>query len=407
MTTELDKLLTQQQPPNTKRYKYSNYNFPVPTQKVREIKALTPEQEAAMQPWAEMKIAEAVSIEPVDHTVFEENVAKCYKFAGFEAPPVYWLPSPWAGAIAISLLQNEGFLNELILACGRSKPLSRAGKKPGLASTKSFQEALGVVFSFLREHGVTVNNTRLEANQFSKLKASTFDKLNFSKAFPKAKVDVNAWTGYFGGYFWAGWPAYERFFAEICGLELEGDFTQRGEACALACANSGWFWVYDEICIATEKHTLLKRDAQHRLHSEHGPAIQWADGFGVSCLQGVVIPPEWTEQPKGANIDVRLGLTWENVEQRRVLREMLGWARILEAYPCKTLDKHKDPEVGELIELDLGDDDGRPARFLKAQCGTGRTIVERVDPLWGNDVMSVQEKRWGVEKGGYQLEERT
>jgi hypothetical protein len=396
-----------QQVTQTKKYKYSDYAFPAPTEKVREIKSLTPEQEAAMQPWAEMKIAEAVSTDPVNHAIFEENVAKCYRFAGFEPPPVYWLASPWAGAIAISLLQNETFLNELLSATGRKKPLSRAGKIPGLCNTQPFVSAFEVVCRFLKEHGVTVNNSRLEAAQFSDLDVSAFSKMNYSKAFPKGRIDVNAWTGYFGGYFWAGWPAYERFFAEVCGLELEGDFTQRGEACALACANSGWFWVYDEICIATEKHVSLKRDAQHRLHSEHGPAISWADGFGVSCLQGVVIPPEWTARPKGEGIDVRLGLTWENVEQRRVLREMLGWQRILEAYPVKVIDKHEDPQVGSLLELDLGDDDGRPARFLQAQCGTGRTIVERVDPLWGNSVMSVQEKRWGVEPGGYSLEVRT
>lgn len=389
---------------NTKKYKYSDYDFPVPQTKVREVKALTPEQEAALTPWAEMKIAAAVSTDPVDHAIFEENVAKCYKFSGFEAPPVYWVPSPWSGAIAISLLQDKAFLSELQSALGRQKPLKNPGKIPALCNSQSFVAAFQLVCDFLREHGVSLDDQRM---LFKGLDVSAFSRMNYKKAFPQGKVAVDNWTGYFGGYFWAGWPAYERFFAEICGLELEGDFTQRGEACALACANSGWFWVYDEICIASEKHTLIKRNAQNRLHSEHGPAIAWSDGFGVACLQGQVIPPEWVEQPKGANIDPKVALTWENVEERRVLREMIGWQRILEAFPTKVVDKHEDPEIGELLELDLGDDDGRPARFLKAQCGTGRTIVERCDPTWGDNVLTVQEKRWGVQPGGYQLEERT
>lgn len=389
---------------NTKKYKYSDYDFPVPQTKVREVKALTPEQEAALTPWAEMKIAAAVSTDPVDHAIFEENVAKCYKFSGFEVPPVYWVPSPWSGAIAISLLQDKAFLSELQSALGRQKPLKNPGKIPALCNSQSFVAAFQLVCDFLREHGVSLDDQRM---LFKGLDVSAFSRMNYKKAFPQGKVAVDNWTGYFGGYFWAGWPAYERFFAEICGLELEGDFTQRGEACALACANSGWFWVYDEICIASEKHTLIKRNAQNRLHSEHGPAIAWSDGFGVACLQGQVIPPEWVEQPKGANIDPKVALTWENVEERRVLREMIGWQRILEAFPTKVVDKHEDPEIGELLELDLGDDDGRPARFLKAQCGTGRTIVERCDPTWGDNVLTVQEKRWGVQPGGYQLEERT
>ena len=67
-----------------------------------------------------------------------------------------------------------------------------------------------------------------------------------------------------------------------------------------------------------------------------------------------------------------------NLERRRAACEIVGWARILDELNGKTIDKDDDPEIGELIEVNLPDA-GRE-RFLRVRCGTGRDFAIPVPP---------------------------
>jgi hypothetical protein len=71
-------------------------------------------------------------------------------------------------------------------------------------------------------------------------------------------------------------------------------------------------------------------------------------------------------------------LTWENMEQRRAACEILGWATILKQLDGRTINKDADPQVGELIEVEIPEV-GRE-RFLKVLCGTGREFALPVPP---------------------------
>jgi len=141
-----------------------------------------------------------------------------------------------------------------------------------------------------------------------------------------------------------------------------------------------------------------------RLHCETGAAVEFRDGFGVYALHGVVVPREWIEQRD--TIDPRLALTHPNVEQRRLLRELLGWKRVLDAVGSTVIDRDADPEIGTLLECELGDDDGTKARFLLMRCGTGREFVERVSPEC-TTAIEAQNWRWQLKPGTYTLEIRT
>ena len=64
----------------------------------------------------------------------------------------------------------------------------------------------------------------------------------------------------------------------------------------------------------------------------------------------------------------------ENTELRRIACEMRGWHNILPMLPkSRMLDKHPNPQVGELWEAELPDH-GMEG-FLKVVCGTGRIFV--------------------------------
>lgn len=206
-----------------------------------------------------------------------------------------------------------------------------------------------------------------------------------------------------GGQFWAPWVAYERFFADVCGLELPDTYSQRGKALARLVKSCGWVWTHKQFAIATDRPMAISLQ-NGRLHDPQGPAIEFRDRWGFYALQGVVVPSDWIEHKD--KLDPTLALTHPNVEQRRVLREWLGWQRVLDAVGgVRVVDEDRDPEIGSLLEVELRDED-EDARFLRMRCGTGRTLIERVHPGC-RTALEAQEWRLGLNPGEYAPEERT
>jgi hypothetical protein len=73
-----------------------------------------------------------------------------------------------------------------------------------------------------------------------------------------------------------------------------------------------------------------------------------------------------------------MAITWENVEQRRCIAEIVGWHNVLDKLNAKQIDQDDDPQIGQLLEVDIPDV-GRE-RFLKVECGTKRTFALPVPP---------------------------
>ena len=70
-------------------------------------------------------------------------------------------------------------------------------------------------------------------------------------------------------------------------------------------------------------------------------------------------------------------MKWSDLEQRRAACAIVGWHNILDQLNAVTIDANT-PEIGELLEVDIPDI-GRE-KFLKVQCGTGRTFALPVPP---------------------------
>jgi len=71
----------------------------------------------------------------------------------------------------------------------------------------------------------------------------------------------------------------------------------------------------------------LRRDAQHRLHCEDGPAIAYRDGWAVYAWHGLRIPSDFVE--KRSEITVDRIRSERNAEFRRVLSDLYGRERFL------------------------------------------------------------------------------
>ena len=96
-----------------------------------------------------------------------------------------------------------------------------------------------------------------------------------------------------------------------------------------------------------------------RLHCETGPAVSYSDEFSVYAWHGIPIPHQWIDNKPSAEeaLDVR------NDEQRRAACEILGWDTILGDLSPTIIDKDDDPQIGELLEVELPQDG--MTRFLR------------------------------------------
>ena len=165
----------------------------------------------------------------------------------------------------------------------------------------------------------------------------------------------------------------------------------------------GWVYPFKDFCILTDRPERIIFDEEPRLHCEDGPAILYRDGYALFSWRGQRIPSKWITDPD--TITPEIALTWENIEQRRAACEILGWGKILDQLNAITIDKDGDPQIGELVEVDIPEI-GRE-RFLRVECGTKREFVLPVPP----DMMTaIQANSWtyGIDQNVLQqLEVRT
>lgn len=198
------------------------------------------------------------------------------------------------------------------------------------------------------------------------------------------------WGNHFLSYYQAPWCSFESFLHQICGLQLEGDLTQRAESLrntTLACC--GWYPSSRFAMVCNRPEHIDREDG--RLHSSTRLAIQWRDGWGLAFWRGIRIPNEWVlRKPPTAK---RL-LSWESIEQRRAGFELIGWDKLMEELDFKVLDSHPNPEIGVLLEVDLPGS-GRE-KFIKVLCGTGRQFILPV-PLECSTALEAQAWSYGLD----------
>lgn len=177
--------------------------------------------------------------------------------------------------------------------------------------------------------------------------------------------------------------AWWRFYVDECGVELSAGTRARLDTwCSLVESCGGVCWGRD-VAVIVDRPAAIRRDQDGRLHSTTTLAVEYRDGWGVAAVRGTRVPNEWVLQP----LDPRTVLTEPNVERRMAAATIVGWDAVLRSVDARVIDRDPDPMFGELLEADLPDSPGQ--RFLRAQCGTGRTVV----------VLASRDARTAVEAG--------
>lgn len=197
------------------------------------------------------------------------------------------------------------------------------------------------------------------------------------------------------------WSAFYKFGAEI-GVKYSPETAERLELWADLAQSCSWWWPYKGICVLSERPKVVSWDERARLHSPTGPALEYRDGYRLHMWHGTAVPESWITAPD--KLDAQTALTWQNVEQRRAAAEIIGWRRVLEQLSPKVIDVDSDPEIGELLEVELPD--AGKARFLKVRCGTGRDFVLSV-PREMKTALQANAWTYDLKPTQYKLEVRT
>ena len=86
--------------------------------------------------------------------------------------------------------------------------------------------------------------------------------------------------------------------------------------------SAGWAIPHENICWVSERHNILERDSQGRLHSITGPACAYPDGWGIYAVHGVRVPADIIEDR--ASITLTRIANEQNSEVRRVMIDLYG-----------------------------------------------------------------------------------
>lgn len=225
-----------------------------------------------------------------------------------------------------------------------------------------------------------------EPTQFYKAK-SPMDAIRIIKELDPSKDNITIFNEMDFGNHNANWIGFYEYFRNVLNIEeckkLDGHVD-------LAHA-SGWTSFYEDVVVFQDRPSLIKMDDQNRVHSENGPCIQYSDGLSFYCWHGTAIPAEWIEDRE--SLTAKIAITWENIEQRRCACEIIGWAKILEELNAKVIDTDADPEIGQLVEVDIPDI-GKE-KFLRVVCGTGRLFALPVPPEM-TTALEAQSWSWGL-----------
>ncbi len=147
----------------------------------------------------------------------------------------------------------------------------------------------------------------------------------------------------------AGWLSFYNYFLEVVGLEECREL----EPMMVLAQQCGWFWLYENAVIFSEKPTKYAFNESNDLHNEHGPAIEYADGVKYYFLNGVAMP-EWLFETPKEEIDPKKVLGIQNVEIRSEAIRFYGMDRLYKLLDVKVIDTRQDGY--ELLSIDVGAD---------------------------------------------------
>lgn len=294
-----------------------------------KLTELTQEQWADVASFRQQRWEQLLA--PVEKPKAERALRLCHELSGLKAPEtIVWVPSPLAAQGVIARLKAGDDVNAAMRAIGLGT---------GAASAPSDMEQHASIMDLVRKELSTSG----------------------------AQVQWPWHDEWFGC-----WVTFYAWCKKI--VTFKPDDLAKLDALEELTAAAGWIWSYEGLSICAERPVTQWTEAESPvLHAPSGPAVRFPDGWSIYVWRGTVVPREWIEEKE--RVDPTLALTHENVEMRRILAEIIGWTKVLEKLSPRIIHTDPDPEIGQLLEVNLPD--AGPTRFLRVKCpaGQGREFV--------------------------------
>jgi hypothetical protein len=189
---------------------------------------------------------------------------------------------------------------------------------------------------------------------------------------------------YYNGHYgigWESWLSFYDYFRRI-GILKNDDFDKYISFHKTGVWESAWFEHMVFVCSLPSR---IIKDRDDRLHSMEEAAAQWANGEEYYFIHGVEFKKELWLKLRNKELTPEEAIKLENIEQRTVALQEIGYAIIMEKLGGTVIDRHTEiikegsawswvlnlknanykKEINyELIEIDLKDHE-KPARFIK------------------------------------------
>lgn len=307
------------------------------------IDRLTPEHIAALPGYRDKWLGIGLSTEPTDRAQAEAAMSAAYRAAGLCSPRFIWQPSP-IHAMA-TLAASYGIdLTVFKVRDGVSSGVS--GYAADAVNVHAYRDVaiqVGLTQDSVKQHVIAeirdaaldegINRWRGMVDLIgveSVIHESQRPVDNQVRVAVRARigerVDANPWQGDWNicyGQHDAPWLSHFDALSPVVPV------CERLQALMVLACHAGWCWPKREVCIMTPKHTVLRRDARHRLHCDDGPAIDWDGAWPLYSLHGVAMSREQVMMP-AQEMTPAYVLGTQNVDQRRELIAKFGIRRLAE-----------------------------------------------------------------------------
>lgn len=287
---------------------------------MEKITELTEEQKAQFPRFVDKWTKIGLCTDKANRKEAEAGIAKAYEIAGMKTPKIFWCESPLAmllaKVIALKLAENK-------------EPEVVAGIPADL------KKILGARLEDLED--VT-----------SGMDASILQKVD-EKIRPKLLEGVReSLQECVYGQHEAGWLSFYDYMRYLGCVEQ----TAKLEGIWKVAENAGWWLPCKSVCFISERHNVLNRDDQGRLHSTTAAAVAYPDGWAVYAVHGVRLPEYVILHPE--QITVQDIESERNAEIRRVKIERYGQAKYLK--DSKAIKVQED-DFGVLYRKDIPGDE--------------------------------------------------
>ena len=252
------------------------------------IEKLTPEQTARFPEFADKWIKIGLSTEPADRPRAEAAIRLMYEAGGLLPPEkIVWFDSPSA----------------MFAEYGKT-----GGKSIGDVIWDTIHSAASRALN-----GTIHNDVQRSArdNIRDAVTSAVWSAVWNTIWIASENAALNTVRDAIYGSHEAQWLCQYDFHREVLGLVEETNKLAGVFELAKSC---GWLRLCKRICFASERHSVLNRDHEGKLHCENGPAVSYPDGWSIYADHGVRVSEKVVMDPGGFTLQELKKLKMHEVE---------------------------------------------------------------------------------------------